>query len=239
MLALIIALSLVRFPEVRAATPAVVVSSVYNLTEPGTVLLINITVNDVSELMMWLIDLVWDPSMMQLNTGSPTGLLKKGVRYDIFEGSFLKSIRSTVFTLNSINLTGGKIGSLAAGYLTPGTAPSGSGTLVTMNFTVISVGTTMINMTGPSTAQPGRSMLIGQDAKEIPHDDVQGVITKDGPPPPPPFWTQLWFQAGAIIVIVAVVAGYVVIKRVIPARARAKAREAEEIVEEEIEEDFL
>jgi hypothetical protein len=238
-LVLIIAASFVRFPEVRAATPTVVVSSVYNLTQAATTLLINITVNDVSDLMMWVIDLVWDPNMMQLNTGSPTGLLKKGVRYDIFEGPFLKSIRSTVFAANAINLTGGKISSLAAGYLNPGTVASGSGTLVTINFTAINVGTTRINMTGPSAAQPGQSMLIGQSGKEISHDDVEGVITKDDPPPPPPFWTQLWFQVTVVIVAVAVVAGYAVIKVVIPARARAKAKEAEEIVEEDIEKDFF
>jgi hypothetical protein len=232
-LTIIIATSFARYPEVRAASPKVEVSSVYNLTQSNITLLINITVNDVSDLSMWVIDFAWDPSMIQINTGDPTGILKKGVRYDIHEGPFLKSVRSTLFAANGINATGGKVSSLASGYTSTGDTASGSGTLATISFTVIKVGITRINMTGPSATQPGRSMLIDHFGKEIPHEDVEGVITTDGPPPPPPFWTQFWFQITAIIVIVAVVAAYIITKVVIPARERAKAREAEEIVEDE------
>jgi hypothetical protein len=234
-MALIIAASFLRTPDVHAAAPTVVVSSVYNLTEPNVALLINITVSDVSDLAMWVFNLAWDPQMIQLNTGDAAGLLKKGVRYDVYEGPFLKSIRSTLFAANSINITAGEIAVLAAGYANAGggATASGSGTLVSFNFTSLQVGTAWINITGPSAIALGEGMLIDHFGKEIAHDQVQGVVTDQGPPPPPPFWTQLWFQVALIVVIVAVVAGYIVVKVVMPARARAKAREAEEIVEEE------
>jgi len=240
MLTLIATVNLVNVPEIHAASPTVTVTSVYNVTEPGTTFLVNITVTDVSDLFMWVMNMSWDPNIIQISTGDPAGLLRKGIRYNIYQGSFLKSVRSTVFLANDVNNTGGAIRYLSAGYLNPGSAPSGNGVLATINFTSINVGTTTIEITGPSTDHPGHCMIIDHTGKEIPHEEIDGVISEHGPPPPPPFWTQLWFQVTVPVVIVAVVAGYVAIKVIKPARDRAKAKEAEEIVEEGIvEEEFF
>jgi len=244
MLLLITTANLANVPEkppiVHAASPTVTITGIYNVTEPGKTFLVNITVSDVSNLFMWVINMSWDPSITQISTGDPAGLLRKGIRYNIYEGRFMKNIRSTVFVANIINNTAGTITSLSAGYLNPGTTPSGSGILATINFTLVKVGTTAINITGPSATYPGHSMLIDHTGKEMPHEDIDGVVTEHGPPPPPPIWTQLWFQVTVPVVVVAIAVGYVGIKVVKPARDRAKAKEAEEILEDEkVEEEFF
>jgi hypothetical protein len=242
LIALIVAANLNNFSQVQAASPKVTLTSIYNLTEDdvGKTFLVNITVSDVSDLLMWVFNLSWDPTVLQVSTGDPTGLLRKGVRYNIYEGPFLKSIRSTVFVANAVNNTGGTISSLAAGYLAPDGTPSGSGVLVSINFTLVKLATTTVEITGPSADFPGNGMLINQAGKEIAHDEVDGVITDQPPPPPPPIWTELWFQLALIIASVAIVLIVVTIKIIIPRRERARAREAQEVIEEEeIETDFF
>lgn len=230
MLTLVFSVSLVNVSEIHAASPIVTVTSVYNVKETGVTFLVNITVTDASDLFMWVINLRWDPDMVKISTGDTRGLSDKGIYYNIYEGPFLKSIRSTVFLANDIDNTEGNITALTAGYLTPGSTGSGNGILATINFTSIDVGTTTMEIIGPSSAYAGQSMLIDHTGKEMSHEDVDGVVSERGPPPPPPFWTQLWFQVAVPVIVVAVVLGYVVIKVVMPARERREAEE-EEMVE--------
>jgi cytochrome c-type biogenesis protein CcmH/NrfF len=56
-------------------------------------------------------------------------------------------------------------------------------------------------------------MLIDYTGKEMSHEDVNGVFTEN-PPPETPIWTQLWFQAALTIVVIAAVAAvFVAIRR--------------------------
>ena len=127
MLTLVFSVSLVNVSEIHAASPIVTVTSVYNVKETGVTFLVNITVTDASDLFMWVINLRWDPDMVKISTGDTRGLSDKGIYYNIYEGPFLKSIRSTVFLANDIDNTEGNITALTAGYLTPGSTGSGNG----------------------------------------------------------------------------------------------------------------
>lgn len=214
LLTLIFTINLVNVTEIHASpAPTVTVTSVYEVKEPGVAFLVNITVTEVYDLSMWVIDIEWDPNIIKISTGDTNGLYKRGTHYNIYEGPLLKSMRATFFLANDVNNTGGKITALSAGYLSPGSSASGDGMLVTINFTSIDVGTTTIKITGPSAAYPGHSMLIDHTGKEMSHRDRNGVITEN-PPPGPPIWTQLWFQAALTIVIIAAVAAvFVAIRR--------------------------
>jgi len=220
-------------PKIQAVGPVVAVTSVYNATQAGTTFLVNITITGVANLLSWAINLTWDPTILKISTGNPDpnayGAIRSG-KYNIYEGPFMKSVRSTIFTANKINNTSGKINSLACGYITSGTTPSGDGVLVSINFTYIKVGTATIDIDGPSTTYPRQSMIIDYTGKEIVHEDRDGVVT-DQEPPQPEIWTQLWFQATVtgVIVIALVSVAYVRLK----ARASKRPPEAEEMEEEE------
>ena len=213
-LTLIFTINLVNLAETHASPgPTVNVTSVYDVKEPGATFLVNITVKDVSDVLMWVINLTWDPNIIKISTGDTNGLKKRGIYYNIYEGPFLKSLRTTMFLVNAVDNTEGSITSLSAGYMSVGSTTSGSGVLAAINFTCISVGTTTIEITGPSTASSWRSMLIDHTGKEMSHEDVNGVFTEN-PPPVIPVWTQLWFQTTLVTVAVVVVAaGYVAIRR--------------------------
>jgi len=181
--------------------------------EPGATFLVNVTVEDVSDVLMWVIDLKWDPNIIEISAGDSSGLMKRGVHYNIYEGPFLKSLRTTMFLVNAVDNTEGSITSLSAGYMSAGSTASGSGVLATINFTCINVGTTTIEITGPSTASSWRSMLIDHTGKEMSHEDVNGVFTEN-PPPVTPIWTQLWFQTTLLTVgVIVVAAAYAAIRR--------------------------
>ena len=213
-LTLVFAINLASVAETHASPgPTVKVTSVYNVEEPGATFSVNITVKDVSDVLMWVIDLKWDPNIIRISTGDSNGTKKGGIYYNIYEGPFLRSLRTTIFLANSIDNTEGSITSLSAGYMGPGSTASGNGVLATINFTCINVGTTTIEMTGPSTASSWRSMLVDHSGKEMSHEDVNGVFTEN-PPPVTPVWAQLWFQTTLVTVAVVVVAaGYAAIRR--------------------------
>lgn len=233
LLVLVVIATLKSITEIRAAGPVVAVTSVYNVTELGKTFLVNITITGVTNLVTWVINLTWDPNIIKITTGNPDpkawGDLRSG-KYNIYEGPFLKTVRDTVFTAKRIENALGKIDTLACSYPAQGNAASGDGVLVTINFTSVKVGTTTIDIDGPSITYPGQSMIIHSAGKEILHEDRDGVVTEQGPPQSP-IWTELWFQVTAVgIIVVAVVAtAYVRLKK----RARERPPEGEEIEGEE------
>ena len=195
-------------PQTQAATPVVTVGNKYNVTEPGRTFQINITITDVTFLSMWIVNLTWDPNIIKITTGDPQGLRKGKIYYNIYEGPFMKD---ATFIANEIDNTRGKITRLGSAYQALGSTASGSGVLATINFTSINVGTTTININGPSKKHPGHSVLQDQAGEEMPHEDVDGMATEHAQPL---IWMEPWFQAttvGIIVVIVGVT--YVIIKK--------------------------
>lgn len=182
-LLVIIIVAFVAYRFWPSPKPTVAISEVYNVTEPGMTFLVNITVTDVSNLKTWAINLSWDPSIIKITTGDPYGLkpIGRNVRYNVYEGPFLKAVRETgTFQVREINNEHGRINRLSCGYEFKGETASGSGVLVTINFTCVSVGTTTIKITGSSDEYPGQSFLEDSTGNEIPHVDKDGKVTDSG-----------------------------------------------------------
>lgn len=208
--------------------PTVTIDQLYNVTESGQTILVNISITNVPSCLGWVFDISWDPHILRITTGDENGLKVGNTYYNIYEGPFLKNVRSTVFLANSINNEAGKIGQLSAGYLSTDGTPSGSGLLVSINFTVIHTGTTTIEITGPSE---GKGLVADSANQPIAHKEVYGLITMNASPPP---WTQIGFQTVmitfAVEIIVLIVASYIVIRVKHP-----KPKKAEEEAEGELE----
>lgn len=203
----------------RLPTPVVTISSVYNLTKPSTTFLVNITVSDVSNLAYWAINMTWDPKIIKVTTGDPKGLRVGRVRYNIYEGPFIKNATDTYFLCNRIDNTKGTMEFLTEAVKTPGIGVSGSGLLAAINFTYLSAGETALNVNGPSVKQPGQSVL--QDAgggglqpQEMEHIDIEGVVSNQAPPVPP-IWIQSWFlPTMAVVIFVIGIVAYRQIRRI-------------------------
>jgi len=199
----------------RPSLPKVSVTSLYNATEPGTTFMVNITVSNVTNLYLWVINMSWDPTVIKITTGDPAGLKKSGVYYNIYEGSFLKSLRSTRGLLVSkINNTAGTMKSLSCAFPTPGDGPSGSGVIASINFTLLKKGTSKIDINGPSAKNPGQCVLQNSGGTEMAVDIVDGVVSDGGPPF---FSLQIGFgfiaTVTGIIVLILEIAGLVILFR--------------------------
>lgn len=227
LLALLNVTGQIRFQEVKAQGTTLAVSKIYNVNQTGT-LLVNITVSEVSQMYGWVISLQWDPTIIQVSTGDKNGLLKNRVYYNVYEGDFMKNVSATIFSVNKVNNESGNITNLSCFFKVTGTTVSGSGLLATINFTLLKVGTTAINIT--------YSSLIDRNGGGIDHTAISGLITNQPEPPPPPIWTQFWFQATVVTVIVVVVIPVLVIKQ-LSGRTSLTAEDIEKIMgyEENVE----
>jgi hypothetical protein len=226
----------IRFPnevqQVSAQTPTVVVSRLYNFKESvGATFLVYINVSDVTDLRGFVMNISWNPEVIRLSE-DPNGIkpLYNTTKYGIYFGDFLHTSYQDV---ESVNNDKGWIKYLWK-YRASG-GDSGSGVLVILNFTLVKIGTTKIELTNPiSQTSPNKCFLVDKNDKEIAHDEVDGVVS-DQPPPTPKFWEELWFQS--TIVGVICVAGIIVLYKKVWKKVRAKrllkmSREVQPIYEE-------
>jgi len=130
------AMATLNIPDVDAQAPTIALSKIYNMNQTGTTFLVNITITDATEMMGWLANLSWDPNMIRITTGDTEGLRKRGVWYNIYQGDLMQNASSTSFLVNSINQSDGSLKQLACLFVTGGFTVSGSGRLVSINFTL-------------------------------------------------------------------------------------------------------
>ena len=210
-LLIIIAVAVAAAILYRPPAPTLAITHVYNITEPGQTFEVNITISDVSGMTGWAVDLTWDPYIIKVTTIDENGLepvAGKGTYYNIYEGPFLKSVRSTLWLVMTINNKEGKITGLTAGYSeVAGETASGSGLLATINFTSVRVGTTTIEI-GP------KSIVQDDKGKKISYEARHGLVTEHEYVPPP-IWTEFWFQATIVVIEVVILAvpSYVIVKK--------------------------
>jgi len=190
---------MVSIPEAEAQVPTLEISKVYSLDQTGTTFLVNVTINDVTDLGGWLISLKWDPNVTVVSIGDENGLGKVEpsglIYYDIYEGDFMRNANSTDFYVNAVDNTNGTITSLACFFKEACSSVSGSGFLATINFTLTNVGTTAINVT--------ESILVRQCGGVISHTTVNGLVT-DQPLPIPEFSSFLTVPLFMIATLLAV-----------------------------------
>lgn len=102
---------------------------------------------------------------------------------------------------------------------------SGTGVILTINFTVVKVGTTTIETRPPSTLW-NQSLIADSSNHLVDHAEAYGLITSEGPPP---VWTSADFQTTTITgeVVVLGVASAVIYQRRHPRPPKHERRKAE------------
>ncbi len=140
-IALVLLISLVFISTANGvATPILKISPTdIQLTSSavGSTLQVNITVQDVTNLMVWQTQVLWNPNVLNLT--------------EIKQGPFLQSAGSTMLLAPRLNDTKpGEIQNLACTLMSFTSGADGSGTLATLSFKVLSVqqSTIQLNNTG-------------------------------------------------------------------------------------------
>jgi hypothetical protein len=125
----------------------------------------NITVHvaDVADLWGWRVGLTWNPAVLAVVY--PPGA---------YEGPFLKTGGSTIFTPAPPNNATGVLPEIAGALFTT-SGVSGSGDVAIVTFKVMGYGSSSINMTG--------SVLQDPNSAPISHQDLNAMVTTLAPPP--------------------------------------------------------
>ncbi len=218
---LVAIIAVLAFLYTRPTLPTLAVDKVYGVTERGKTILVNVTLNNVPACNGWLVDLTWDPEILRVSSGPAP--YPGGPSVAMTEGSFLKNIGYTHFSINSIDNDRGET-VVGAQFFSVGTSASGSGVLLSINFTVLQVGTTTIEINPPSPTL-NQSIVTDAQGTIMDHAEVYGLVTNEGPPP---IWTDAEFQSTALLGEVAVlgvmtVIGYLKTHPRPPKSARRKA----------------
>ena len=134
---------------------------------------------------------------------------------------------------NEMNFSEGVM--IVANIFTPGSGKfvNGTGVILTINFTVVRVGTSTIELNPPS-AGVTQSIVADQGNKILDHVDVNGLITNDGPPPQ---WastdfatTLIYGEVGVLGVASVIIYVYANPK---PPKAEKKRAEFEPVIDTE------
>ena len=177
---------------VRPVKPVLSVGNVYNATEVGSTVLVNVTLSNVPSCSTWGLNITWDPYYLRLTRGAPA--FEGGPPLEAREGEFFAAKNSTTFLyFGSINLVKGEIVVVDI-FTTAGVYAIGSGVIFTLNFTILRVGTSAVEL-NPPTESLSQSAVGDKDNKDVDHYEVNGIITKDGPPP---MWATTDFQTSLI-----------------------------------------
>jgi hypothetical protein len=173
---------------VRPIKPLLSVGNVYNANEVGSIVQVNVTLSNIPSCSTWGINITWDPYYVQLTNGTPP--FEGGPPFEVREGEFFTARNSSTFLyFNEINLVKGQMIVIDL-FTTPGVYVSGSGVIFTLNFTIVRVGTSAVEL-NPPTANLTQSAVGDMYNKDVDHDELNGTITNNGPPP---IWTTTDFQ---------------------------------------------
>lgn len=150
----------------RADTTTIAVYPAQLEVDVGESYVINITVTDVDDLFLCMFRLKWNNSVLQLNS--------------IVEGPFIKQGGSTAFMTDPLSIddinADGKINEATCTLLGPMPGVSGNGTIATLNFTALAVGTTAIEFWEDPPAFEEKTVLVDSLGELITHDRVDGNI---------------------------------------------------------------
>jgi hypothetical protein len=216
-LALLLVVVIVFLIYLYTLPPSTVLSidRIYNVNQVGNTVLVNATLTNAASCTGWALRLDWDPYVVGLATGASSSFT---------EGPFLKDAGATHFVVESLNTTIGEAVVIEAFSGTEKSA-SGTGVILTINFTVVHLGTTTIEIGSPSPLY--KQATISEVSNPMAnHVEISGLITEEGPPP---VWTSAGFQntliGGEIVVLLA--ASGIVYWRTHPRSPRSLRRQME------------
>ena len=177
---------------VRPVKPLLSVSNVYNATEVGSTVLVNVTLSNVPSCMTFGLNITWDPYYLQLTRGTPP--FPGGPPFEVREGEFFAAKNSTTFLFfSSLDPVKGEIRVIDI-FTSSGEYVTGSGVIFTLNFTILRAGTSAVEL-NPPTKNYTQSAIGDKDNRNVDHDEVNGTVTIEGPPPA---WASTDFQTKLI-----------------------------------------
>lgn len=161
--------------------PTLEIDRVYNMTEAGQTVMVNVTLRNVPSTIGcsgWGFKLTWDSSVAKLTTNGPDAVqpASGGPSVVLTEGPFLKSVGATVFVADSVDNDQGEA-VLGCMLLDLRNNASGTGVILMMNFTIVKPGTTALELGSPSPYfnQSG----VGDASNHwMDHVDINGWITE-------------------------------------------------------------
>jgi len=134
---------------------------------PGEFLIVNITVSDVTDLYLWMFRLRWNKTVLQLNS------IREGPFLE--EGGDTSGIMLSPMTLSEIN-GAGRIEEAACSLVGAVPGVSGSGTIATLNFTCLSLGSTSIEFWEESPLYKPATDLLNSDGVTISHTAPSATV---------------------------------------------------------------
>lgn len=98
----VILIAVIAYLYTRPTLPVLSIDKVYNVTNVGGTVLINVTLSDVSSFGGYIMIVVWDPTLLQITTGGPNATQPQlsGPPVQVIEGDFLKRMGPTRFIIN-------------------------------------------------------------------------------------------------------------------------------------------
>jgi len=136
---------------------------------PGNSFIINVTVNDVASLYLWMFRLRWNKTVLQLNSIEEGPFLKK-------EGGSTSGLMLSPSTISEIN-SAGKINELACSLVGGVSGVDGSGTIATLNFTCLAMGSTALEFWEESPYFEPSTELLNPNGDSISHTATPGTVS--------------------------------------------------------------
>jgi len=169
-LLLIITALIVILSSVARASPTtsikVVPASVEGL--PGESFIINITVNDVTDLYLWMFRMKWNSTVLRLNSIQEGPFLKK-------DGGITSGLMLSPLMLSEINAAG-RINETACSLEGEDPGVDGSGIIATLNFTCLALGDTALEFWEEAPYFEPATELFNPNGVSISHTAMPGTV---------------------------------------------------------------
>ena len=131
-------------------------------------LIVNITVNDMTDLYLWMFRLRWNKTVLQLNSINEEPFLEK-------DGGSTSGIMLTPLNISEIN-NAGRIEEAACSLVGAVPGVNGSGTIATLNFTCLSIGSTSLEFWEESPLYEPKTDLLNREGETIPHTALPATV---------------------------------------------------------------
>jgi len=168
---LMITALITSLPGVAKASPMtsieIVPASLERLS--GDSFIINVTVNDVTNLYLWMFRLKWNNTVLRLNSIQEGPFLKKG-------GGSTSGLVLSPSTVSEIN-DAGRINEATCSLLGGVPGVSGSGTIASLNFTCLSPGNTALEFWSEPPYLTPATDLLNPSGASISHTTLPGIVS--------------------------------------------------------------
>lgn len=168
-LVLSIATILIAYVPTPANASPTSIEVIPHSTEPllDEFLIVNITVNDVTDLYLWMFRLSWNKTILQLNSINEEPFLEK-------DGGTTSGIMLSP-SISEIN-EAGRIEEAACSLVGAVPGVNGSGTIATLNFTCLSMGSTSLEFWEESPLHERETDLLNSNGETIPHTTLPATV---------------------------------------------------------------